>query len=549
MNSFFGDDFYPTPPELIARMLHGVNINNDDAILEPSAGKGDLVKAIISVKNGSWDEANDIDAIEIDPNLRHILEGKEIRVVHSDFLTFDTLKRYDLIVMNPPFSRGAEHLDKALHLLKPGGTCVCLLNAETVNNQCTSVRKALYQRLKSWNASITPISGAFKFAERQTGVNIVLIKVTCPVPTERVSILLDGLKQTESQETKQTFREKPNALVDSDFIRAVVARCRLEQRAGLKLIEEYEAMKPYILEFIPPNKENNPYAIEAKPIIKIDIKPNQYIRCIREKYWKALFENEEFVGQLTSDLQKELHNQIERLKDYDFNLENIIALRDELGRKFLNGVNDTILALFEEFTTKHSWLDETSQNVHYFNGWKTNKAKYVNKKVIIPLNAFWRLNIAPSSFSYEAVRKITDVEKVLAFLDGDSFSWKETADLLRAAEQRRETKNIQLKNISITFYKKGTAHIVFTNLDILRKFNIYCCQKNNWLPPDYGITPYEDLSPEARCVVDSFSPEGDKIPKGTFSSIGEKSYRQVCTRKDLLVIGESSLPRIGFSKT
>lgn len=54
-----------------------------------------------------------VDCIEIDPELRNILKGKNHHVVHDDFLTFHTYKQYDLIVMNPPFSEGDKHLLKS----------------------------------------------------------------------------------------------------------------------------------------------------------------------------------------------------------------------------------------------------------------------------------------------------------------------------------------------------------------------------------------------------------------------------------------------------
>ena len=51
-------------------------------------------------------EEADIDCIEIDALLRNTLEGRGFRVIHDDFLSFQTQKRYSLIVMNPPFDRG-----------------------------------------------------------------------------------------------------------------------------------------------------------------------------------------------------------------------------------------------------------------------------------------------------------------------------------------------------------------------------------------------------------------------------------------------------------
>ena len=165
----FGEEFFPTPPALARRMLKGVHFQYEDAILEPSAGKGDLIEAIkdhYGKQRYSRDSLKDIDAVEIEPNLQAILKEQKIRVVHNDFLTFSTLKKYDYIIMNPPFSVGAEHLTKALEFLKPGGICICVLNAETIRNTNTNVRKALVQKLEGWKASFDYGQNAFKKAER-----------------------------------------------------------------------------------------------------------------------------------------------------------------------------------------------------------------------------------------------------------------------------------------------------------------------------------------------------------------------------------------------
>lgn len=110
-------DFYPTPKELAEVMLENVDWDYVETVLEPSAGKGDLVDVINeeSVKGcykGTYypRKEKDIDCVEIDENLQHILRGKGYKVVHDDFLTFNTFKHYDLIIMNPPFSDADKHL-------------------------------------------------------------------------------------------------------------------------------------------------------------------------------------------------------------------------------------------------------------------------------------------------------------------------------------------------------------------------------------------------------------------------------------------------------
>ena len=518
------DEFFPTPRELVKEMVFGLDVCIRHTILEPSAGTGELIETLLEEcadLNRHNMKDNDIDVVEIDPELRYILKGKGIRVVHDDFLTYNTLKRYDWIFMNPPFSCGDRHLRKALELLKDGGTCVCLLNQETLANPYTNSRKALLQQLEEWNYEQKIIHGAFKQAERKTDVDVVMVKVTKPQIIERVSILLDGLKREQEEESRFTPREQ-TSLIDNDPIHAAICQCRLEQMLGLRLLKEYEALNPYLQENIQTSEENEDhYPRHDSPLIKIDITPDDYIRKIRIKYWNALFQNPVFTGQLTSNLQKELYERVMEMQHYDFSEVNILALQAELSRNVLNGVNVTIIELFDELSRKYSWLDIGSKNIHYYNGWKTNLSWKINKKVILPLNGTSRFSntFGRIYFEWHARKKLEDIEKCLDYLDGNKKSQMSTSEYISAAERSGETKDIFLKHIKVTFYKKGTAHIEFLDEELLERLNIHGSLHKNWLPPGYGKTRYEDLPPESRDVIDSFQ--------------GQEAYRRTCERKDV----------------
>ena len=41
----FNKDFYPTPKEVIMQMIDGINLN-EKVVLEPSAGKGNIVDSV-----------------------------------------------------------------------------------------------------------------------------------------------------------------------------------------------------------------------------------------------------------------------------------------------------------------------------------------------------------------------------------------------------------------------------------------------------------------------------------------------------------------------
>ena len=467
-------EFYPTPENVVLKMLEGLDFSKVDSVLEPSAGKGNIADVVAKkIESRSYyvtekQARSYLDCIEIDENLRHILSDKGYRVVHDDFLTFHTQKRYSLIIMNPPFSRGDEHLMKALDLVKDGGTVVCLLNAETIRNRCTNLRKLLFSKLTEMGANITYITDAFADSERKTGVEIALIKVNIP-EAERESFIFEGLKKKKYEEQSGDC----NDLVAGDFIDQIIKQFEVECEAGVKLINEYNAMKPYILSSFDANDYTKPI-IELK-VGKYDYSVNKYVELVRKKYWEALFANKKFTGKLTSDLYHELMDKVGELSDYDFSRYNIGRIQIEILKKVNQGVNDAILKLFDKLSAQYSWYPECSNNIHYYNGWASNSAHKINSKVIIPMNgAFSSYSCDKSKLDvYVICEVLQDLEKSLSYLDtgivDDSYS---LYDRISAHSKAGITKNIPLKYFECTFYKKGTCHIKFTNLDLLEKLNI-----------------------------------------------------------------------------
>ena len=77
----FNNEFYPTPKKIIDKMLEGIDFKLVNTVLEPSAGKGDIVEAIIEKLRFGHNAYNrtvewDIDTVEINENLQHVLRGK-----------------------------------------------------------------------------------------------------------------------------------------------------------------------------------------------------------------------------------------------------------------------------------------------------------------------------------------------------------------------------------------------------------------------------------------------------------------------------------------
>jgi len=525
-------------------MLEGIDFNRIKSFLEPEAGQGHIADGIVEKFKANhpryfgtdfkWNEHLDIDTVEIESNLRHILKGKGYRVVHDDFFTFETFKRYQAIIMNPPFSSGDKHLLKALDIQKNGGLIRCILNAETIRNPFSNTRKDLVRQLDELNAEIEFIENAFVDAERKTGVEIALIKVNIP-EAERQSIIMDGLRKEEVYKINQ---DVAGTIVEADFLKQIVAQYNFEIQAGLKLLEEYFVMKPFVMQSL-----KNDAVCSGTPAIFVGIgdedsrhsfndwqKPNNYIKLIRFKYWDALFQSDMFSKIFTSNLRHEYYEKIQELQNYDFSFYNIYTIKAEMIKGMCKSIEGTILALFEEFSNKYHYYDDTSKNIHYYNGWKTNSAWKINKRVIIPrMNAFddWS---GKFQANYLIKDKLMDIEKVFDYLDGGRSNHVDLEATLKRAQEIGQTTKIKLKYFLITFYKKGTAHIEFINLDLLKKFNLFGSQRKGWLPPSYGKTKYEDMSQEEKAVIDDFE--------------GEVEYQKVMKNKDYFICDLVRLPML-----
>lgn len=593
-------EFYPTPKSIIDKMLAGVEWGRMKSILEPSAGKGDILRelAIKEFSGHYYRNYNfDVDCIEIDPNLRQILKynfsderkkelnekqskirrkykyceerggkwvyynnelnkyvplpkndndeldkleeeknhffDKGLHIVHDDFLTYEPFKQYDLIIMNPPFSNGDLHLLKALEFQKNGGNIICLLNAETIKNPYTERRKELVKKLKEYNAIIEYISDGFLNAERTARVEVALIKVAIEQVQEE-SEIYNRFKEAEKVDD---FQPENTELEVTDYIKAAVNQYKVEVQSGIELIRQYRALVPYMTVRFGEDK------YDKKPILRLidsddrlydSVSINDYLKCVRRKYWRALLSNEKYIGKLTSKLRSEYQDRIEKLSDYDFSEFNIYTLSAELNTHIKSGIEDEIIAMYDRLTEEHSWYPETQKNRHYYDGWATNKAHKIDKKVIIPCHGIFDSWDGRPRI-YNAENLLYDIEKILNFLDGnmtEEINLNRTLDLYFS---QGITKKVPLKYFDATFYKKGTIHLEFKCPELIERFNIYAGQRKAWLPPSYGKKQYADMTAEEKVVVDTF--QGEK----SYNEILEKSnyyLAPVTNNQTLLLEGE-----------
>ena len=94
--------FYPTPPALSERLLSGIDWEKIENVLEPQAGKGNIVHTVMekyAALRCYGDRRLNVDCVEIDPYLRSILQyefcGQRMRELNERIHQLDKKKEYD----------------------------------------------------------------------------------------------------------------------------------------------------------------------------------------------------------------------------------------------------------------------------------------------------------------------------------------------------------------------------------------------------------------------------------------------------------------------
>lgn len=180
-------NLFPTPPDLAKRMADLVfrgegccvqicpEMNTRCRVLEPSAGTGNLINAVKawSKEPGNWDNY-ELVAVEINPSLAKATESRLLRfgdkMVNGDFLEQNgNLGKFDRILMNPPFERGADiaHIKHAMSFLNPGGKLVAICAGGSRQEE------ALQPLADTWE----PLPDG-TFSEQGTNVRTVLLTIT-----------------------------------------------------------------------------------------------------------------------------------------------------------------------------------------------------------------------------------------------------------------------------------------------------------------------------------------------------------------------------------
>jgi hypothetical protein len=484
MNIFSNNpDFYPTPSRVIEQMMMGEDIIGK-TILEPSAGKGNIVDWL--KRNG----AGRVIACENDPNVRKLLDGK-CEVIATDFLTVtpDMVSHIDHIVMNPPFSKGAEHILHAYEIAPPGCIITALCNSENIYGYSRyDKHKRLVELIES-EGRAENLGAVFENdAERTTRCRVSMIKLYKHGEGDNE---FAGYFFSQFDEDNANANQR-EGIMPYNFIRELVNR----YVSAVKMFDDVmEATKrineaaTYVEYKDDVNSHGEPYKrkveygylpVSFKAVSSDDratvVSHSTYRKALQKYYWRIIFDKLNMRKYATAKLNEQINKFIEDSKSAPFTMANIYRVIDIViqttGQRMLS-------ALVEAFDTI---CELSAENSTAGEKWKTNANYMVNKRFIVD----WMTEYGDYGYKYERVNlrysgnrnKIEDVCKALCYMTGRDYDKMES--LSDACHNQWWGTWFEWGFFKCIAYKKGTMHFEFLDEDVWYKFNAEVAKTKGW---------------------------------------------------------------------
>lgn len=483
----FDFEFFPTPKSIISRMVRPYKDIHNLTILEPSAGRGAILDYL---KDNNHHYKLKLYCCEIDKDLQYQLAEKNYKIISEDFLQYTGDHYFDLILMNPPFSKGADHLLKAWEVLHEGDIC-CLLNAETIKNPHTEKRKLLAKIIEQ-NGTVEYLGDCFKMAENKTDVEVALIRLKKKATGNRLNFTFEQV--TNEKEIKLDEHTFNNPLAVRDVIGNMILQYDKLKENFVEYLRIMEGLKFYAQGLLPERKS-------IFEIIKSITGSNQKERYndfsdkMKMEIWEVIIDKMGMERYMTYQVRQNFAKFIETQGAMDFTKENVSNLIKTL---LLNGqsiLQNAITDVFDIFTKYHD------ENRVYVEGWKTNSKWKVNKRIILPnyVDCSWGNQYQEN---YHHRNEYSDIDRVMCYITGKRYEdftepIKEYAYDVKDCDKEFKMKSIQqairqtrvgdssLQESEFFFlrsYKKGTLHLEFKDKDLWQEFNMRACSGKRWLP-------------------------------------------------------------------
>ncbi|OAI20347.1 hypothetical protein A1359_21160 [Methylomonas lenta] len=475
--------FYPTPRSLAEKAFAKFKSHNFLRVLEPSAGRGDLLAPLIDKFNYRYSShsTDKIDCIELDLDNQAILRSKGVNVVDTDFLEFSGAGMFSHILMNPPWKDGADHLVKAFDLLVDG-ELVAILNAETIRNPHTAKRKLICNWIEE-HGSVEFLSEAFLDPDtlRKTTADVALIWLQKKVDIKQN--FTHGLEVEHVAEIDYT--EKNSIALKQNTISNAVAVFNAAVRS-LKSAEVAREEADYYARLLGrPLNELHKTTTDGE-VIAIQERFNKGYDDLKKRAWTNVLHSTEFNKYLSSKAYQRLVTDFEQIAKLSFTESNV--------RGFLIGLVNSqgdmnmqmLLDCFDEITKFRP------DNRAYYKGWKSNEKhrelayRVKMTRFIVPVRNSYGLGP-----SWEDLKKLQDFDKAFAMLDGKAQCNYGLHDLFNTMpDDLKRSQRMTTDYFDVRWYRQaGTVHFYPRNRAIIDRLNRMVGRQRQWLPNENNAAP------------------------------------------------------------
>lgn len=486
------NQFYPTPPPLALRMWGKFerSIHRRGAeVLDPSAGRADLVEAYVDDLSYHY-KASNVDMVEIDFDNQAVLRAKGFDVVGHDFLQFSSAKSYTHIIMNPPFSHGAEHVLHAYDLLKDG-ELVALVNAETIKNPKGKYQERLCRVINDAEGVVEYVSSAFttEDTKRKTDVECAIVYLVRAYDYSDLAFL-DNLRPDLSEGKANQFEvaDKQELAIRQDVVKnavtlfnAAVAAMETEVRVKAKLVNSSEYYSSLLGDSLLKRSEPSPDG-EAKNLAFPLEEFNSRYKKLKEQAWSHVLKASDVANSLSSKVKESILSEFENVSSLEFTAENVygflLGLIEGRGDMNLN----ILLEVFDRVTEYHTG------NRAWYKGWKSNDKHKTNAYRMKMSRFILPVMCSDYSLDYRERQKLKDFDIAFSLLGGVSGKGLTTLEDLFSGENFTRLKcgeRLSSEYFDVRYYHRaGTTHFFPRKRELVDRLNRIVGRERQWLPPE-----------------------------------------------------------------
>ena len=470
--NIFNRDFFPTPRAVVEMMMQGEPLA-DAVVLEPSAGRGDIVR--YCKEQG----ARCVKACEINDTLRTALYN-ECYVVAADFLTVSREQVADVthIIMNPPFTNVVRHILHAWDIAPDGCTIITLCPSSRFSCNYGEIKK-LKEIIDLYGAR-EELGNVFNIeaADRRTNADISVIRLY--KPSEKTESF-DDLQFDETPEGLEDMGTGEAGLIKYDAMRDMVKRYNSAlaqfdavQAASERINEDIRMFSACCISFGAHGKDRN---------------GNQFANITRERFrkelqhaaWGNVFRLLKMERFTTSVLKEKLARFVETSEAKPFNLRNIYLVVSAVVQNIGNIMEECVVKAFDTICSL------SADNSTAGEKWKTNSNYMINQKFIVDCLhtevETYGGNLRYTYYCNETRRhQMNDFYKAMLFLSGK-------IDEENIYDRFKEDVVTQCKDFGVwhqfewfrvKFFKKGTMHFEFTDINVWYRFNQIAAKHKGW---------------------------------------------------------------------